>query len=152
MRFKLWLLLLALLAGCDSEMVAACEDVIKDRLKSPSSYQRVAVRERASEVEIDRYRILRIMENANEKSETVRKANRILLDYELEDMRSGKKPLAKELVATFEYDAANAFGVLIRGYAECKFISAGTKPSGYNVQVDGSTQTDWLVNRMKAAR
>lgn len=90
-------LILLALAGCEGREIAACEEFLKDGLRSPSTYRRVSLTTR----------------------DEATTAQRIV---EL----GGRQPPAGQSLAlrtiTIEYDANNAFGIPIRGAGQCGFL------------------------------
>lgn len=147
---------LALSVGCDQAwqdkrtFLASCEEVIMDRLKSPSSYRRI-----------------------NDPEVTLTQS--VISDHEFEELMTPFSPEAQEgararrmsgtgwveksnFVTTVEYDAANAFGTLIRRSSSCR---SGTAYSGTPgrfdlsvtaVEVDGRTTADWFVEQSRKLR
>lgn len=85
------------LSGCEGREIAACEDYLKDGLRSPSTYNRV---------------------NVSARDEPVTAARIVEL--------GGREPRGGQSLAlrsvTIEYDAQNAFGTPIRGALQCGFV------------------------------
>lgn len=147
----------AFLTGCDEHgklertFIASCEEVLKERLRAPSTYVRV------------------------EKPE-VRVETRTIADQEFESMvdSEGYSPLLKGLAreqraageayvestwysTTIRYDAENAFGTPMRGIASCASGESYTgTPSGFDVGrsgvvVAGKTQIEWVLEQSEKA-
>lgn len=147
---RLSFLILALgavvLAGCNpfgSKLTAACEEVLKARLRSPSGYDRIKVSEYSREVPIDEYRAIMISE----------KRSAAEIELTIRGFEAGRE-LPVEFTQYIEYDAPNAYGTLIRGLAECKYVSRSGRESGaseFTVRVDGRTKTEYLLEQIKAS-
>lgn len=90
-------LMALVLAGCEGREIAACEDYVKDGLRSPSTYRRVSVASR------------------DEAATAAR-----IVELGGRQVRGGQS-LALRMV-TIEYDAQNAFGAPIRNAAQCGFV------------------------------
>ena len=147
---------LALSVGCDQAwqdkrtFLASCEEVIMDRLKSPSSYRRI-----------------------NDPEVTLSQS--VISDLEFEELMTPLSPEAQEgararrmsgagwveksnFVTTIEYDAVSAFGASLRQSSSCR---SGTAYSGTPgrfdvsvtaVEVDGRTTVDWFVEQSRKLR
>lgn len=126
------------LAACapsaDGKLVAACEEVLKGRLLSPSGYARISWsasdRPMSSEEYRDRYVAVR--------------GSSIPVDISIagtvdHTLNSG----------VLEYDAPNQYGALIRHSATCDLDTSDPRDfdlssAKYNVQVNGLSQRAWL--------
>jgi hypothetical protein len=124
------------LSGCEkmqeSKLLAVCESVLKDRLKSPSSYKRVeTVQSRAPMRRVD------FMEQNPDATE---------LDFKLFD----EKPYTVWKVI-IKYDADNSFGASIRDVAVCEYVEDYSfNPSELYVKVNGYTKNDFFIKRLTA--
>jgi hypothetical protein len=134
-------------SGCnifEPKIVKACETVIKERLRSPSGYKRIEVlRSQAAMNRADYYNYL----YATEASSAVRESkNQRFEEGEI-------KPTMYTVYVT--YDAPNAFNAPIRGISICKYVSergSDADVADFSVEVDGKTQTQYLVDQIKAAQ
>ncbi len=130
-----------------SSFEAACEDVIKERLLAPSAYKRVSVDRSDHRMTRDEY--VAYLQTSDDP-EVVKKANLKSFD------EGNYKPTT--LRAYIKYDAPNAYGTPIRGTSVCEYFSDSGNEShdrGFYrlvVEVDGDSQTDWLVKRVKASQ
>ena len=116
--FPLLLSSSALLSACGEPEVEACEEFIKDGLKSPSSYKRASVSKLDETISQEMF-----LENHG-KIDTFDK-------HWLDDGR-----LTQRIVA-IEYDADNSFGASIRGAGICEFhLIDGELPS--QISLDAS--------------
>lgn len=118
----------------EGRFVKACEAALQDRLKAPSTYKRI--------------NLIRLDETltANEYARG---------DQDVFDkwIKSEKKPVRHTAVIT--YDAANSFGVPIRGIAKCSIDTAPDKePSGLmeDIEIDGRSNMDWLAEQIVRSR
>lgn len=147
---NLALISVAGVAACnpfESKMTTACEEVIKQRLVSPSSYKRIKMWEEQRAVPLDEYEaselaaIQAIAASAPERAQT--RKNYLVIN--LRAMREkGTTPI--EFTKLIGYDAANSFGALLRKASRCTFFSESADESQaatYNVVVDGKTEDQW---------
>lgn len=105
-----------------SPMVSACEEAIRRTLKSPSSYVRVGLRERAEEVDLASYKDERLFFIRDNFAPDTAVEMRVRLNERIAEMeKAGHKPI--RFVKTIEYDAVNAFGVPLRRAASCTYVS-----------------------------
>jgi hypothetical protein len=127
----------AALAGCwssDSKFVQSCEELLKETLRSPSTYRRVGVVERREPIPLEDYLA------AQKDSEAVKRLYR----------QQGTQPV--RILAAIEYDAANAYGTPVRGAAVCHYDSTDGDASRIPtdlVRINGKTRTDMLVDRAR---
>ena len=98
-------LMALVLAGCEAREIAACEDYVKDGLRSLSTYRRVSVASR------------------DEAATAAR-----IIELGGRQLRGGQS-LALRTV-TIEYDAQNAFGTPIRNAAQCGFVLGDGEVAG----------------------
>ncbi|MDC7742840.1 hypothetical protein [Rhizobium binxianense] len=137
------LLALSALSGCsffDSNLVTACEKVLKQRLLSPSGYRRVEVSQLSDKV-------MTREEYGNYLNKTEKDANARTLYMRLFDEL---KPTIFSLIIT--YDAPNAYGTLIRGMSSCDYFDRNGDASTaayYSVEVDGKSSSDWSHDRVR---
>lgn len=126
-------------SGCsffEGNIVAACEEALQQRLRSPSSYTRIELSQykRTIKDRADYERLLSFMKDPAARARA------------LGDFDSGTlQPTEFRLLIV--YDAMNAFGVPIRGTAECKWENLhrddDSKAAFYSVTVDGKTLVEW---------
>lgn len=117
-----------------SNMVNACEDALKERLKAPSTYQRIKVTETQQNITFDQYFA------ANNESPAVQQF-----------LRAMAKQPPVQLIAFIEYDAANAFGTPLRSISKCTYNTLDptrSTDSKHLVKIDGKSNTQWLVDRV----
>jgi len=119
-------------AGCDdfsgSHIVSACEDAIKSKLKAPSTYQRIEAHSSSSNLSRDEFEMQLMQAGVGEEE----RINR-LRGYDSKDF---KPALFSVQLA---YDAANSFGVPLRGSAHCSYFGQfgeASTASAYNVKLD----------------
>lgn len=129
--------------------VDTCEEVIRERLKAPSTYRRIGAPE-----------VIHHSETLSDSdfSELIAGKEQILQEIMQESRSEGTGWLqVSYFETTIEYDAANAFGVPIRRVSRCRSGSwyNHEKPrydlSRSLVEVDGQTQTDWALERASDA-
>lgn len=137
----------------EAKFIAACEDTIKDRLRSPSTYQRVSVSElRRSTATLDQY-----------MGDTVPELRDFARDMEQSDPNYAKardqlrrifEAVPHDFIAvSIGYDAQNGFGVPIRSVVECSdTIQAGSDggPMMLEPAIDGYTTMAWLAAQIRA--
>jgi len=145
------------LSGCnpfESRLVSACEEVLMERLRAPSTYKRIRVEEYETALTQGDYITLLDTEIRRASSAELKEVLRADRDGRLAHMvRGDTKPTS--YAAEIEYDAANGFGVPIRGLAKCTFTSDvgdKSKANKFFVRVDGKTQTEWLIERVESVR
>ena len=156
MRYLLTALAVGLLMsalGCDQTpqdqrtFLASCEEVIKERLKSPSSYRRI----NEPEISTSKSAI-----SDDEFEELVMRLPAELQQATREERLRGEAWVEQfNFVTMIEYDAANAYGTPLRRTSICR---SGTSYSGTpgrfdvssnSVEVDGRTSTGWFVDQAK---
>lgn len=96
---------------------------MKRRLKSPSSYVRVELRENSLPIDIDKWndsKLIFIRDNFDADNAVKQRA---ILAAQIEKMKAGKQRPVRFL-RSVTYDAANPMGVMLRGYFTCTFESA----------------------------
>lgn len=121
----------------DPPLTAACEPALKERLKAPSTYRRIAVSEYREPLSFEAYYAAR-----PEKSEAVKL---------LRVRTATEKPV--KLTAIMEYDASNSFGVALRSKALCTYeaIDGNDLPSQASVKIDGQTNGQLLLEQLTEA-
>ena len=92
------------LAGCGAPEVSACEDFIKDGLKSPSSYQRASVETNVEPTTLDGFR---------------EASGRPMTGSIYEGYYKHHKVALRNVV--IKYDAQNAYGTPVREVGICAF-------------------------------
>ncbi|MBB5754633.1 hypothetical protein [Prosthecomicrobium pneumaticum] len=137
----------AVLAGCnpfEPKMIGFCESVLKERLRSPSTYRRIAATKRAEPLTTDEWLARRAKSNPKQRA----------TDEIVARVRQSAGASPALIKVTLEYDAANAFGTPLRGFALCEYLSDdGKDPTGaWAVTVDGETDTDFLIRQLREAR
>lgn len=119
------------LAGCDlasSQLVSACEEAIKSKLKAPSTYKRIEAQTSSSLLSRDEFEIQLMRSGAGEEE----RVNR-LRQYDSKEL--SPKLFNLEL----SYDASNSFGVLLRSSVHCAYFSQMGEvatATAYNVKLD----------------
>lgn len=125
-------------------LYSACEEVLKDRLRAPSTYKRVSIYSRTETVDGDEL-VEPIPAGATKEMRDVMESRNSLY--------SGRR-VTKYTVA-IEYDAANGYGTPLRGTALCEDHSFGTtniddyNPGFLNPKVDGYSKIDWITKSLK---
>jgi hypothetical protein len=103
----------------DSAFLKACEEVIKDTLRSPSTYRRIQATETSEKISVDEY--------FNGEGRYVSDADRAL-QKQFHDHAVRSKAL-------FEYDAANLYGTPLRLTSTCTYVSFDGDTSRANASV-----------------
>lgn len=119
----------------DPKMVQICEELIKDRLRSPSTYRRVEVTQFSEAVSAERAHAL---DPKMTRTEVIA----------INDGRA--KPTNFQVF--IKYEAANAFGTPISGLSLCEYYSvfgSDKYANAFSVKIDGKTSTEWLVEGLK---
>jgi hypothetical protein len=141
------------MVSTETAFLMACDEVIKDRLRSPASYQRVSatpfLRRPAD--------ILTYMQ-----TDTPEKfARAAALDASNPDMAKLRKSQAEffkaagleEAATIIAYDAANGFGTLIRSEVICSDFIRKDEPVHHNSvlgpRVDNLTKMDWTIESLR---
>jgi hypothetical protein len=151
------------LSPTDEERLAReCEAVLKDRLKSPSSYKRLEFSGyEVKKPSLDDY--FGWTNPEKKKADKVKKTSKIpsvqkaydTLEAghksEVERFQAGKYLMSS---AYLDYEASNSFGALIRGSVECSFISFGevydsSGISPTSIRVDGFRAMEWSTYQLK---
>jgi hypothetical protein len=115
-----WAPILALtLAGCGRADVSACEEFLKDSLRSPSTYRRIGVSTYDRPINAEARAQLREEEERSARENPDWAAVRRQLDA---DTPATERPVETLREVFIEYDAENAFGAPIRGAQRCGFI------------------------------
>jgi hypothetical protein len=137
----------------DAKFGAACESVLSDRLKSPSSYKRISFERSEEELTEMEFVKKEEAEMADENSPNVLKFKKQQMEIRAKGVAAGTvRP--KIFVADIEYDASNSFGTPLRSYARCEFYSGDGSTDFYahEIKVDGLSSTDFLIKGIEAAR
>ena len=140
------------LASARQRFYAACDDVIRDRLKAPSTYRRIsATKIKLGRADLDHY----MKRETPEKREWQERLDR---DEWLRAVRENQeKTFAEskfqEAWTVIEYDAANSFGTAIRSRAICSdYILEGDpiKVDKYwGPRVNNMTKLDWATQGLR---
>ncbi|MBW8320039.1 MAG: hypothetical protein K0M49_12790 [Arenimonas sp.] len=148
MKKAIYLIPMVFLGGCnffDSELVVACEETLKKRLRSPSSYERIELTSRSTELNTRDEVKAKLIAHGHDGA---------LLEAQLRDFDSGTaKPTEFSLL--IEYDAPNAYGTMLRDVSKCEYFSMSgrvDRASWFNVKVDGQTDIEWFTERLKKIR
>lgn len=134
----------------DKKFLSACEHVLKQRLKSPSSYQRLSdpiITKEKSTFE----------DKLGWTNPDKKRADTATLTADPEKLERHKQQetifgLGEHTLirAYLEYEASNSYGALIRGYAECTHSDISpdkfTDLDKMSVMIDGYTHVDWLLS------
>jgi hypothetical protein len=137
--------IIAFLGGCSiggDPLLVACEEVLKDRLRAPATYNRIESRERTEELEDYVWVAWQKAEGSLKEIFEARAAEAV----------GEGKPLQR-ITVHIVYDAANAFGTPIRGRADCTYLTVDDDRSGLattsaGVRVDGLSHIEWLVDQL----
>lgn len=135
----------------EARFLAACDEAITGRLKSPSSYKRI----KASELDRRPASLHEFMGTPTpDQVERSRQLAADDADYAaLRDSMSKSFRMGEHdhVSAMIEYDADNSFGVALRGLSECaSVVQAGEDPSDVAswVTIDGYTPLAWSVKQL----
>ncbi len=131
-------------------MLAKCEEVFLQRLKSPSSYKRIEVTElRTRPATLDEH--LGIFDPA-QKAEYDRRLKDPRMGArfrELDEADRARFAAVPHDFLTFlvSYDADNAFGTALRGAFECSTVAESGQPLSefFTAYVDGHTALSWAM-------
>ncbi|MER8913741.1 hypothetical protein NKI32_07865 [Mesorhizobium sp. M0761] len=127
----------------DSKMTRICEDMLTDRLRSPSSYRRIEISHYSDQIPVEEFRKIKEAEIVNDKDYVTLKR---ILDLTIGSMSKNHLPVMfKKYI---KYDADNAYGTPIRGLAECTLLAENGKESSasvFDVRLDGTTKTEYLT-------
>lgn len=136
-----------------SLLLAKCEEVLLDRLRSPATYNRV----NATDVE----RTVALQNDylyANDKRRALNQIEKNRRDAELKRLHDQKVDRFQatphdKLSLYIDYDAANAFGTPLRGTARCEaFVLKGRAlrdVSMLDPRVDGYTSFEWALDQIE---
>jgi hypothetical protein len=141
------LFILSALSGCnllDSKIVTVCEEMLQERLRSPSGYDRVEVKRYEDKMTRAEYQAYLVKDEAS--------ADEIEFKTRMFD-----QGLYQPTVFTIyiHYDAPNAYGTPIRDLASCEYFDDDadeSNASSYSVKVNGKTKTDWIVEQIRASK
>lgn len=128
----------------------ACEVVLLDRLKSPSSYRFVSLTEvRVKPATKAEFYGWQTTQEEFEYFAKVRRDTRLAKMHKWQEELFALKP--NIVLAYLEYDAANSYGTLIRGVVECSMITRNDayEPSPRDekiMRVDGKSQFSWALS------
>lgn len=140
----------------ESKFYGMCEEVLKDRLKAPSSYQRISITESFAVIPIEEYRTM-----LTSKLDTVvdgkygNPEGMANIEYRVDRVKSGSLPAPMRYKLWISYDSQNSFGVMIRGKSRCDYIAEdGTLDfaNEFNVRIDGFDKTEWLAEMIKQSK
>ncbi|AFL51372.1 hypothetical protein ABIE78_002802 [Sinorhizobium fredii] len=146
-RVSAAVLILPALSGCnffDSELVTACEESLKKRLRSPSRYERIEIVR--SEAKMDPQAFAKRVAGRTDIPTSYFKSK-------MQEYDNGQVS-PKVFTVIISYDAPNAYGTPIRSVAHCEYISNygdDSQASEVTVSIDGQTYMEWLIEGMKAA-
>lgn len=167
------------LVGCipkseQETFLAVCENILKDRLRSPSSYELVDVKSfRVSEATLDQWMWWNYRSETkeiyyqNEWTELdspslfsdlspVQRSLAVFLLRE-ERRRVDEYNVGNSMYAelTFSYDVANTFNTVLRATSTCTFaflsddgLKEALKQNEGAVFLDGETRLDWAVGKL----
>lgn len=130
------------LASCnpfEAKIISVCEEVLKERLRSPSGYKRIRISQTETPLTGGEYLAL-------QSSPPGPNLTRLILEqYEAGQVKPTR------LTLLIEYDAPNAFNAPIRGFAKCEHVSIdnGRSASTFDTQVDGKTKWQWLTESIR---
>ena len=140
----------------EDKLLAACEEILLDRLKAPSTYTRTS-----STPVISAAATLEQFMGWDAPGARQRADERILQDLTLLEAEDLQKELFLARPWTrystwIEYDAANDYGTPVRGAAECVLIQQADRPMELSkwptVRVDGFSALDWSVHQLWLTR
>lgn len=165
------------LSGCFTKspedlFIAACDEILKERLKSPSSYKVISRTEityepltvlwdmeLGTENELNEYRkaaestgpLPAILADryGNKDADKIRSMATFMLGIADSRVKEGEK------IASFytKYEAANSFGASLAGAYKCEVSTPKDgltfEPAASSIRVDGQTKLGWLISNMK---
>ncbi|MGD9476105.1 hypothetical protein [Shinella sp. G-2] len=132
----------AVLTGCKpfgSQVLTACEDAIKQRLRSPTSYDRVSLRETEEQISRREDVVFKFRRQGYSAEETAVFMKEV-------DAAPEKVTLYAK---TIEYDAKNAFGAPLRNRTTCEYFTIDGKEDAAlasNVTLDGKSLAEWSAS------
>lgn len=120
----------------------ACEESLKERLRSPSSYMRIKCQGPYSEA-------------ANEESYLDHDRSQAWSEVDSNvksQIQAGELQITKSFI---EYEAANGFGASIRGLSSCTVDhrKATTLPDAvryFGPNIDGLSHTQWIISQIES--
>lgn len=135
---------LVTLSGCsyfDPPLLRACEEVLLERLRSPSLYKRIKYSERQEDLSIDAW--VAIERSQAGSVDSVIKADE-------QDLRKENRSPSR-YVGLLTYDAPNSYGTPIRSTALCEHTTPSEKNdvTRHSVVVDGKTSLEWMTDALK---
>jgi hypothetical protein len=151
----------SILSGCnpfEDKLVILCENELKNRLKSPSSYTRVSAEFSQTSIPIPEWKDILITQASGKYGggrKLTLQSNLRYIEEHAEDIKSGKYPSPTRFNIHFQYDAQNGFGAMIRGGSLCEFVSSNDSNSEaayYNVKVDGFDHSEYLIESIKQSQ
>ncbi|WP_084398272.1 hypothetical protein [Henriciella aquimarina] len=154
---KLIILVAVMLAGCgggEAKFQSACVDAIKKRLKAPSTFELIEATADHQKVPLPAEQVIRAeLESLEDRDDIDSRVRQARLRSDLARATSGEQYKATNLRLYIEYDAQNSMGVPLRGAVICT-VEGGpngefSADDGWNVEIDGETHTDWIVNQVK---
>jgi hypothetical protein len=125
-----------------------CETELRERLRVPATYVRIAAAEYADPVSVEDYFDARTAELRSLYGDAPS-----LIDMLLE--RDREEATAPEHRVVFlTYDAANVCGASIRAVGKCEYLAANSRvpAKAGNVTLEGKTHHDWVLWSIDEAR
>lgn len=144
--------LLPKMFSAEAKFLTACDEVIQDRLKSPSSYKRISATEiRRQPASLHEYMGNPTPDQVEESRQSEARDKNIANTNDIlrKAFRNGEHEKVSTLI---EYDADNSYGTALRGVAECFVVvrkgesPARTKSFTY---VDGYTPLGWSLKVLR---
>jgi hypothetical protein len=135
--------------------LAACEDAMKDRLRSPSTYNRLSV----SDMRRRPATLLEYMEVESPAALAAKAqmlaSDEFLLGIFQRKQQDFEKAGMDILSIEVEHEAANGFGTPIRGWFVCSVFRNPGEPLGDTaaplVMINGQTNLGWSIDRLNEA-
>jgi hypothetical protein len=140
----------------EEKFLAACDEVVKQRLKAPATYERQDTgKMKSTSATLEEFLG---WENADKRRQS---EQLMVTDPSYWDLIDDQKKMFAEggwdrVSISFAYDAANAFGTPLRSAAECSYVISSTSeftaPPAPLVSIDGLTPSDWALVQLWLAR
>jgi hypothetical protein len=146
-------------AGCNasgSKIISLCENELRDRLISPSSYERVTAELTAQAISIPEYKHILTLETAGDWTIATKSKLKLkfdILDSQTNEINAGRHPSPYRFQVVFKYEPENAIGTILQRNALCEYVSADDteiRASEFNVKVNGLNRTEYLIELLKS--
>lgn len=138
---------------------ADCEEVLKERLKSPSSYRFISMADPVikAATEDEFFGWQNPKKKADDQASLTRSTDPVRRELHEERRAIFASSSMQMVSAVLRYEAANSFGAMLAGTVECSSISSdpdrpydGVTPT--SIRVDGYRQLEWTASQYVRAK